>query len=1173
MTNPNVFKSMKIITFKLGMPKPRLPQKILIVMKIATILLLMSFASVSASTFGQKITLSERNKSLESVLKKIRIQSGFDFVSSDAQIKRGNKVSIKVNNVSLEEALNLCFSNQNLTYSINDQTIIVKAKEKTLLDEIIAQLLAIDVKGKIVNENGDSLEGATITIKGTKQVVTSNANGEFSFRSIDEKAILVISYLGYESKEINAAKDLGIIQLKVSTGKLEEVNVIVSTGYQNLPKERATGSFSFVDQNRLSITNLAATNFAKGLEGLVPGLLVGPNGSFQIRGVSSLNAATRDVLIVLDGFPIESSTFTLNPNDIQSISVLKDAAAASIWGVRASNGVVVITTKSGLATQGKAVFDFSSSLSMDERPDFSYQKPLSTAEYIDFEVETIKKGWINFANADQNPYSKVGELFYKKYKGLLNDAQVEEGLANLRKLNSLSQQDLFYRRALQRQLNLSVRGGTEKYKFLVSSLYTKQLTALAGNMRDNLILNVKNSLQVLPKVLVSLGITSTYEKSNANNIGYEFIDKRPYNMILDAEGNYVSHGSKISDHLKQGYYDKGYLNWDSNPLQDIRNTTNTTNTFFSRINTSIDYEVVKGIRISSQYQTEIGFINTDNLQNLNTFYVRNLINKWRVFDAAKGVYVNKFPAGPIFDKYKDRQTSWNFRNTVNVDKHLGMDHALTAIAGVELRKITRKNNSERYYNYNPQALTVDNFDALAIANFTMTSIGITDTYNWLPNFAESDNRFFSIFANAGYTFKERYTISASARTDQSNLFGTDPRYRYQPLWSAGGSWNVTKENFIQPIHFLNKLVVRATYGINGNIGNSSPYPIASTGKNFNTQENMLTFTNPENEELRPEKTSSINFGLDFTVFNHRLSGAVDYYRKKSYDLLGNSILDATTGFSSAEKNTAVMTNHGLEFNLNAIVADGPFKINVDLNFGYNKNKVVQVLAPNKTAFVYTLGTSPIAGLPLSYLYGYKWAGLSATGEPQIYDANGNIQSWSVARLTNVDALRYIGTMDPPFYGGMMVRLNYKGFTLTPQFSYKMGHKMRLNRSRMDMTSRMTSDVADRWRNPGDENKTNVPRTFSSASVDSRWADYYVKADIGTADASFIRLRSLTLAYQLPTKLLYHVFKGASIIAQGNNLWLWTANKQGIDPDYIQLNTGNINYPPIKNYVISLNLNF
>lgn len=1159
-----------------------LRSKTILVMKLIAILLTVACLQVSAEGFSQQITLSKNNASLKSVLQDIRKQSGYQLLYNTEMLQKAKPVSINVQNLGLEEALKLSLKGQAFTFEIADKIILIKPVSDNAAEASIRWKALKVIRGKVITADGHPLPGVVITEKGTTNKTATNGEGEYELRNAADDAVLVFSYIGYDAQEIATKGATGPLNvtLKESNNKLQEVNVVVSTGYQNIPKERATGSFSFVDQKKLGITNLASTDFAKGLEGIVPGLLVGPDGRMQIRGASSLKAATREVLIVVDGFPMETGNFTVNPNDIESITVLKDAAAASIWGVRASNGVVVIKTKSGMASNGKAVFNFSSNLSISETPDFSYLRLPSSADYIDAEAESFRRNWVNFANADNNAYSLVGGLFYKKYLSdkagppfSFTEQQLTSGLDQLKQYNSLNEQDLFYRKAVQRQLNLSVRGGTEKYNFAISTLYTNQLTNLVGNNNDNLILNFKNSLQVLPKVLLSLGINTTYGKNSGSNIGYDYSSAKPYTRILDENGNYVSRTSRVPDHMKQGFYDKGYLSWDDNALQNMQNTTSATKTFASRINVGADYAIIKGLNFSSQFQTELRYVNKDYLQNINTYNVRFLANTWRVFDAAKNAYVNKFPAGSMFDKSKENQNSWTFRNVFNLDRQFGSDHAINAIAGMEVRKNGLKSNNERYYNYNPQALTVDNIDLAALALNQPTSLGSSSSYTWSPVFVERENRFFSVFANAAYTYKSKYTVSGSIRTDESNLFGTDPKYRYRPLWSTGASWNMTNEDFMKTVGFLDKLILRATYGVNGNIGNSSPYPIAETGKNFSTQENMLTFKNPENQALRPEKTTSTNFGVDFAIFRHRISGSFDVYGKKSYDLLGNSVLDPTTGFVSAEKNTASMKNRGVELNLNARILQGEVSLDADFNIGYNKNKVTNVLAPSNTAATYVTGSSPIEGLPLSYLYSYKWAGLSATGEPQIYDANGNIKSWSTARLTDVNALAYVGTLDPPVYGGMMLNIGYKGFTFSPQFTFKMGHVMRQNITRTELTAGVTSDIANRWKVPGDEAKTNIPRLYNTGSIDAKWNDYYRNADVWNEDASFIRLRSLTLSYQMPKKFLLNVFTAASLTAQANNVWLWTANKQGLDPDYIDLRTGSIGTPPVKNYVISLNLNF
>jgi TonB-linked SusC/RagA family outer membrane protein len=1146
-------------------------------MKLIAILLTVTCLQVSAEGFSQQITLSKNSASLKSVLHAIRKQSGYQLLYNTDLIQNAKPVTVNLQNSGLEEALKASLKGQNFTYEITNKVILIKPVS-VIGDnkEVIRWQAFKEIRGKVITKDGQPLPGVVIAEKGTSNKTATNGIGEYGLRNVADDAVLVFSYIGYQTQEIATKGATGPLNVTMveTDNKLEEVSIVVSTGYQNLPKERATGSFSFVDQKKLAITNLGATDFAKGLEGLVPGLLVGPDGTMQMRGVSSIKKDTRGVLIVVDGFPIETGNFTVNPNDIENISFLKDAAAASIWGVRASNGVVVIKTKSGMANDGKAVFNFTSNLSVTSKPDFSFQRLASSSDYIDAEVESIKRGWISFANADNNAYSLVGGLFYKNFKDQngFPMSMVNSGLDQLRQYNSLNEQDLFYRKAVQRQLNLSVRGGTEKYMFAISSLYTKELTNLVGNNNDNLILNFKNSLQVLPKVVLSLGINSTYVRNEGSNTGYAFDSSNPYTRILDDNGNYVSRTSRVPDHMKQSYYNNGYLSWDDNALQNMQNTKTKKNTFASRINVGADYEIIKGLNFSSQFQTELRHTNRESLQGIDAYYPRLLANTFRVA-STNGSFVNKFPVGPIFDKDKEDQNSWTFRNVVNLDKQFGTDHAINAIAGMELRKVGFTSNTERYYNYNPKALTSDNIDLAALSIYQPDAFGGYSNYTWLPLFVDRDRRFFSLFANAAYTYKNRYTVSGSIRTDQSNLFGTDPKYRYRPLWSAGASWNMTKEDFMNSVGFLDKLIVRATYGINGNIGNSSPYPIASTGKNFNTQENMLTFKNPENQALRPEKTASTNFGIDFSVLNNRLSGSVDLYKKKSYDLLSNSILDPTTGFKSAEKNTASMTNHGVELNLNARILEGDVRLDADFNFGYNKNKVTDVLTPNKTASAYANAEGQIVGLPISYLYSYRWAGLSSKGEPQIYDTNGNIKSWSTARLTDINALKYIGTMDPPVYGGMMINVGYKGFTFSPQFTFKMGHVMRLSATKTDMTPGVTSDIANRWQNPGDEMHTNIPRMFDRLSIDAKWNDYYRKSDVWTDDASFIRLRSMSLSYQMPKKFLFNVFTAASLTAQANNVWLWTANKQGLDPDYVNLFTGSIGFPPVKNYVFSLNLNF
>lgn len=1140
-------------------------------MKFTILLVVAGLLQVSATGYSQNISISGKDISLKKVFDEIKSQAGYVFFYDAALIRNAKPVTINVENAPVEKVLSVTFKDQPLTWSIQDKTITIVQKENVeKLPVIIAP--PIEVQGMVADAAGKPLEGVSVIIKGTSRGTATDKNGHFSLANVNEDAILVFSGVNVETQEVkvNGKTELRIrIQTKIIEN--EAITVQLNTGYQTISKERATGSFTYIDNDKLAITNLSSTNFAKGLEGIAAGLLVDPNGGLQIRGVSTIRSDSRP-LIVVDGFPIESGNYTINPNDIEDITILKDAAAASIWGVRASNGVVVIKTKSGKAANGKAIFDFRTNFSFDQKPDFSYYQRANSADYIDFEAETIARGWFKPANANNTGYSRVGELFYKKYTGEFTDADVEAGLNDLKKLDNLSQQNLFYKGGFQDQYNLSVRGGSDMYKYYISGLYTRQLPSQTGNQSDDIILNIKNSLQVLPKVSLSLGVNSTF--SNAKYAtGYDYSFGKPYEMFLDENGKYVSAYMHVPEHLKQSYYDNGYLNWDYNQKQELDNSNNKMNRFEARFNLGLDYEIAKGIVFSSKYLNELGYTNTNNLQNANTFNVRNLANSWRVFDATRDEFVNKFPAGPILDKTKDQFNGWTFRNTITVDKKINPRHSISGVAGTEVRKIANNGNKERYYNYNEKALTTDIFDLFSLSNYTPNYKGDYNTYRWSPDFYERDRRFFSVFANAAYTYNNKYTLSGSARIDQSNLFGTDPKYRYSPIWSAGGSWRVSGEEFMKHSTLVDRLLLRATYGINGNIGNSSPYPIANSGKNFSTQENMLTFSNPENQQLRPEKTAIVNFGMDFSILNNRLSGSVDYYHKKSYDLLGNSILDPTTGFLRAEKNTARMQNNGIDLSLSSRVVNRAVTLDVDLNFGFNKNRVSNVLMPSNTAVTYINGTSPIEGKPLSYMYSYRWAGLSEKGNPRVYNAKNEIVDWSASEMTDKNALLYEGTLTPPVYGGIMFRLGYKGLALIPQFTFKAGHVLRLPVTRMDLYGGVLNTISQRWQKPGDEEFTDIPRVYDNSTGSSKWNNYYRNADINVTDASFMRLRSLTVSYDLPNQYLKNIFTGANITLQGNNLWLWTANKNDIDPDYYNLRTGTFGFPPVKNLVFSLNLTF
>jgi len=1142
--------------------KNHISPQFLLKMKLTMILLIAVFLQVQADGYSQQINISQQNAKLEDVFIQIMEQTDYHFLYLSQTLKGSKPVNIELKDATLTEALNQCFTGQPLTYVLDNNTIIVK----------MIQPPPPPITGKVANSKGETLPGVSIAVKGTGKGTVTDANGNYSIEVTGTEKVLVFSYIGMKTQEI-LVDGRTIINI-VLQENIAQLNEVVVTGFQTISKERATGSFGLVKQDKLNLTQLSSTNFTAGLEGLAAGVLVDKSGNIQIRGVSSIYSS-KAALVVVDGFPIEGDLNTVNPKDIETITVLKDASAASIWGVRASNGVIVITTKTNKSDAEKVQFDFSSNITIGDEPNFGYFNRPTASEFINFEKETIAKGngWFNPAQANRNGYSRVQELYLKKSTGELSDAQVIEGLDKLSKNNYLDQQDLFYRKSFKKQLNLLLTGGTRKNQYYASIGYTNNLATSIGNNDKTIIVNIKNTLKLLERLNLNMGVNTTLFDSDNNGLDvYSFTSGNPYDMTLDENGNPLPQYNYIAQRIKQGYYDKGYLNWDMNNLQELNNSDKNLQKRSSRLSVGLDYKIIDGLDISSKFLYEMGNGKDRNYQNMNMYYVRNMINSWTVFDPTKKVYVYKFPKGPILDLTKSSFDSWTFRNTLSYNKTLSEIHNINVVTGTEVRKILNLSNRERYYNYNDRALSVNNFDAFAMSQYNENYRGDYNSYSWNPNFSEKQDRFFSFFGNASYTYQGKYTLSGSARVDQANLFGTDPKYRYDPTWSTGFSWRASEERFIKDIKVIDHLLFRATYGINGNIGNSSPYPTASYGTNFNTQENSLSFSNPENQQLRKERTAVTNVGVDFSLFKSRLSGSIDVYNKLSTDLLGRVNLDPTTGFSSTLMNTAELSNKGVDINLNGHILEGDFVWDLTLNFGYNTSIVEKVQNPSNVATSYINGSTPIQGKPLDYLFSYRWAGLSDKGEPQVYDAKGNVVNWTT-QMNDVNALKYVGSLTPRFYGGVITTLAFKNFSVTPIISYKLGHKMRLPRPEMALSG-LNTDIDNRWKKPGDEAITDIPAVYSSSYMNSTWRNYYLYNDTWDEDASFVRLKSLTCSYDFTSLIKRNIFTKAHLVFQLNNLWLWTANDKGIDPEYYDMMSGKYTVmPAVKTYTIGLNLNF
>ena len=878
-------------------------RKWLMRVNLTCVMLLIAFMQVSLASNAQKISLSKKNAPLTEIFKELRKQSGYDFVINKDQIKIAKPVSILVNGEDLINVLNKCFEDQPFTYSMEDKMIIVVNKKA---EQVQQNVPSIDVRGRLVDENGTALVGASILVKGTERKTITNDNGEFSFANIDAKAILVISFIGYETKEVSAGANLEIIRMNISTDKLDEVNV-VSTGYQTLPKERATGAFTQIDSK--TITRNVGINILDRLEGLASGLILNRslapatnNSKITIRGRSTIFANTSP-LIVLDGFPYEGTIDQINPADVENISILKDAAAASIWGTRASNGVIVITTKKGKNNQKLAVEVFST-ITVSAKQDLYYTPQVSSTDFIDLEQFLYSKGnYNNDINRKFAPISQAVEIFIRKKTGQISFADSIAQIDALKGRDVRSEIDKYLNRSqVYQQYQMNLKGGGENNRYYLSGGYDRNLESQVTNNFQRMSLSANNSFSLIKNRLeINSSINFTSSTANLKYDAYRSFS--PYELLKDGAGNSLP----TTNALRQLYVDTvgngKLLDWSYRPLDEI-NPNQQNNLIQYRIKVGAEYQILEGLRLSAYYQylKENG-ANERNFSS-NDYYARNIINRYS--SIAGNTVTRNIKLGDIFDTEVQEATSKILRFQLGYDKIIAKNHEINFIAGYEGSDGRIDKNSQTIYGYDPETLTNGNnlINPLLFYKYYYDP-GLSEKITTAPQLSGNVNISQSYYGNFSYAYKGTYVISASARKDESNLFGVKSNQKGVPLWSAGLAWNVSKENFYG-LNWLPLLKIRATYGYNGNVDKtvSGYLTVVNLGQINSWGSIYSQILNPPNPSLSWEKVAVWNLGLDYALKNDRVSGSLDLYKKNAEDLIGNSPIAGQSGVLQYKGNNA-----------------------------------------------------------------------------------------------------------------------------------------------------------------------------------------------------------------------------------------------------------------------------
>jgi len=1038
---------------------------------------------------------------------------------------------------------------------------------------------AQSLKGKVLDQQtGKPMQGVGLSL-GNGLATQSTGNGSFQFNLVEGNYLLKVSYVGYAS--INMAitiplKDSLVIRLVPSEQQLE--GVTISTGYQKLPRERATGSFAVVDRRQFELQ--AGSDVLSRLETISNGLTVdrrsNSSGQLMVRGLSTI-AGPKSPLIILDNFPYQGDIANLNPNDMESIVVLKDAAATSIWGSRAGNGVIVLTSKKA-RQGGRMQIDLNANALLADKPDLFSVPQMGSAEFIAVEQFLYDKGFYDsrINSAAKPALSPVVELMWANTKGVIGAAELQSSLERLRQHDVREEYTrLVYQRPFTQQYNLSLQGSEQNmdwYLMLGNDRNRNEIDAKSNRL--NLI--SRSTLRLGKKLKVDFGINYTYQngvtgKASFNDLKNSSGVLYPYLKLADDNGQPLAIPQTYALNYLQTLNRDQFYDWNYYPLNDYLNNTISNNRRSILGNVALNYELLPGMNIKAYYQREYQQTGSRSIYGSDSYTVRSLVNTYTQV-ATDGKVTRIVPMAELLDWTQGTLDAQSLRAQLGYNKALGRGE-LDFLAGFELNERKADGITGRVYGYSDERLSsvALNYN-IAYPNYITKVNSFLNTGQGLSG---TLNRFVSVYANAAYAFEGKYVISASARRDASNLFGVSANDKWKPLWSLGVAWNVHREKFLQ-FSWLNELKMRGSYGFSGNVDPSRAAltTLLVAGTSTLTQGAQARFDQFANPSLRWEQVATSNLGVDFALFGNKLSGSVEVFQKVSSDLYGNTPVDYTAvPATSLVMNVAKIRAKGLDLALRYKVFDGKFKWVPDLNFNLYKDEVLEYYQASDQGAIF-VGTgvtaAPLKGYPVYSVFSYRWAGLNpVNGNPQGYYQGAVTDNYTqlLGAGTKVSDLVFNGPAFAPVYGSLGQYFAYQNLSLDVRLSFKLGHSF--GRSGINYNTLFNSgaghpEYAQRWQQPGDEMHTQVPSLVYPAV--SRRDNFYNNSEVLIEDASSVRLAFVTLGYRWDAKWLSRLsLKSLSVQANASNLGvLWKANRQGLDPDY-----RNGTVPPARIFSLGL----
>ncbi|WP_223609507.1 SusC/RagA family TonB-linked outer membrane protein [Chryseobacterium sp. OSA05B] len=1042
----------------------------------------------------------------------------------------------------------------------------------------------------------------------------TDSNGKFILEiPADTKSVLV-SYPGYESRviQISDGQINYTIRLIPEVSDKNKIQEVIITGYQKIEKRKQTSAVTTVKMDNINQAGVASVD--QMMAGQIAGVVVTPEtgapgspAKIRIRGTASLSGP-QDPLWVVDGLPLEGndvpnfsdkdnidqlqnfSIAGLNPNDIEDITILKDAAATAIYGARAANGVISITTKKG--KKGSMRVNFSADTFVTSRPDFDKLNLLNASEKVDLELMLASRADLTY-RADKGEVMRIlmknGQLDAYRSGGLgaLN-SMTRQQLDGLRS-NTTDWGKLLYRNAINKQYGLSVSGGSDRSDYYFSLGYYDEQGTTIGTGFERYNLTLKNNYKLSDKLNAGISVFGTSSErtsfvtdvdASINPINYSR-NANPYLSPYNADGSYRY--DQDIDGVKDAYIPFNFL-------EERENTSYTLKNRSLKAILDLEYKITKDLKITSQFGMQYDSNKTEKFAAENTYSTRKMKEGTRYYK--DGAFRYFLPAGGVKQNWDNEFFQYNWKLQAAYSTKINARHEIDLMAGTEIRRTDDNTTLTRAFGYNSITRT-----GTPIV-FPSSNFAGDKKYETYREMAPVENAYASMFATASYTFDQKYTFFGSVRYDGTNLFGVNKKYKYLPIWAVSGSWLVTKENFMKDLTAISNLRLRASYGLQGNIDrNTSPFFIGEYKETTilpGSKENIINVISPPNDKLRWEKTTNVNFGLDLGMLKNRVNLTADIYSRKGTDMISMKETPLETGFEYTMMNWGSLTNKGFELALSTRNIDKEnFKWNTTINFAHNKSKVLSE-QPRNNALLPSR-----EGLPVNAVFALKTAGMDENGNPMFWKGNEKVKAEDFFKLYDVYAdflpgqlvdtklsneelrnlFTYVGDRDPKFTGGIINTFKIHNFDLTVSATFN------LKQTVMRTTSYRGMDL-DRGRNYTKdiyEAGTTLPG-ITSPDMESnpgwmanKWfadnrSNAYSLLDVWAKEISYVRISSIRLGYTLPKEFTSPMgISSLRLSVEGRNLFVFSNGYKGyFDPETY----GNIYAQPItKSVTVGFNVSF